>query len=246
MTMTVNYTLLSARTTFANARFVIFTVALPLVMFLLFSSLYGDQGSEGGISVTAYLMVSMACYGGIGAAINSGARVAVERQTGWNRQLRLTALSPTSYLVAKAAVSMLVALPAIILVFLAGAITRGVELPATTWLLTGLAVWLGLIPFAVLGLVIGSLGTVDAVQPITMLVFIGMSILGGLWFPVSQFSPFLHGVAKVLPSYWIGEVGREVLAGSGVPPAAVAVLLAWTIGLGVVGAATYRRSGARR
>jgi len=245
MTMTVNYTLLSARTTFANARFVIFTVALPLVMFLLFSGLYGDQGDEGGISVTAYLMVSMACYGGIGAAMNSGARIAIERQTGWNRQLRLTALSSTSYLVAKAAVSMLVALPAILLVFLAGAVTRGVELSAGTWLLTGLAVWLGLIPFAVLGLVVGSLGTVDSVQPITMLVFMAMSILGGLWFPVSQFSPFLQGVAKVLPSYWVGQIGREVLAGNGVPMVAIGVLLLWTVALGAIGTAAYRRSGSR-
>ena len=47
--------------------------------------------------------------------LTAGARIAIERQTGWNRQLRLSALSPRAYIVSKSAVSLLVALPAILL-----------------------------------------------------------------------------------------------------------------------------------
>jgi hypothetical protein len=43
MGMTLTYTLISARSTFRNTRFVIFTMALPLVMYLLFNGLYGQQ-----------------------------------------------------------------------------------------------------------------------------------------------------------------------------------------------------------
>ncbi|MET3807607.1 ABC-2 type transport system permease protein [Nakamurella sp. UYEF19] len=244
MTMALNYTLISARSTFRNSRFVIFTMALPLVMYLLFNGLYGQQpqGSSG-ISVSAYLMVSMAAYGGLGAAINAGARIAIERQTGWNRQLRLSALTSRAYMISKSAVSLLVALPAIILVFLAGALVGKVRLPLATWVEAGLGVWLALIPFAVAGLVIGFLASVDSVQPLTMLVYMAMSILGGLWFPVDQLSSFLRGVAKVLPSYWVGQTGRSVLAGAAVPLNGVLVLAAWTVGLGLLGAMAYRRSG---
>ena len=67
MSMTMTYTLISARSTFRNTRFVIFTLALPLVMYLLFNGLYGNQqDASSGISVSAYLMVSMAAYGGTG------------------------------------------------------------------------------------------------------------------------------------------------------------------------------------
>jgi ABC-2 type transport system permease protein len=244
MSMTMTYTLISARSTFRNTRFMIFTLALPLVMYLLFNGLYGNQ-QEGlsGISVSAYLMVSMAAYGGLGAAINAGARVAVERQTGWNRQLRLSALSPRSYISSKSAVALLVALPAVILVFLAGLLVGHVRMPIGLWLGAGLGVWIALIPFAVAGLVIGFVAGVDAVQPLTVLVYMGMSILGGLWFPVDQLSPFLRGVAQVLPSYWVGEVGRSVLGRQGIPGTGVLVLAAWTVGLGLFGALAYRRSG---
>jgi len=243
--MTVRYALMSPRLAFRNTRFLVVTVALPLMLFLLYANLYKGQDAGNGLSVVAYLMVSMASFGCIGAAINTGARIAIERQVGWNRQLRLTALPGHSYLVAKAIVSMLVTLPALLLVFLAGATIGGVQLNLSQWLGTGLAVWLGLIPFAVLGLVIGFAGTVDTVQPISMITYLGLSILGGLWFPIEMFPTFLQDVAKVMPSYWLADLGRSVLAGDGVPVNAVLVLAAWTVVLGVVGVLSYRRSGAK-
>ena len=41
-----------------------------------------------------------------------------------------------------------------------------------------------------------------------MIVYMAMSILGGLWFPVEQFSTFLQHLAKALPSYWTAEIAR--------------------------------------
>ncbi len=245
MTMALQYTLISTRSTFRNVRFLIFTVALPVVMYLLFNNLYGIEVTDNGLNVGAYLMVSMACYGGIGASINAGARIAIERQAGWNRQLRLTALTPRAYLVSKSIVSLLVALPAIVLVFAAGRLVGHAQLTPAQWLESGLALWLTLIPFAVLGLVIGFIGTVDAVQPISMITYMVLAILGGLWFPVDQFPPFLQSLAKLLPSYWSAEVARAPLAGVGIPMQGVVVLLAWTVGLAFVGTMAYRRSGER-
>src|ERR1700712_5185203 len=141
--MTVRYALMSTRIAYRNLRFLVLTVALPLLLFVLYANVYQGQDAGGGLSVVAYLMVSMASFGCIGAAINTGARIAIERQTGWNRQLRLTALPARSYLIAKAVVSMLVTLPALILVFLAGATIGGVELSVGQGLGTGPSVWRG-------------------------------------------------------------------------------------------------------
>jgi ABC-2 type transport system permease protein len=243
--MTARYALISTRLAYRNVRFLVLTVALPLLLFLLYANLYRGQDAGDGLTVVAYLMVSMASFGCIGAAINTGARIAIERQVGWNRQLRLSALPGSSYLVAKAIVSMLVTLPALILVFLAGATVGGVQLSAGQWLATGLAVWLGLIPFAVLGLVIGFAGSVDTVQPISMITYLGLSILGGLWFPVEAFPEFLQQIAKLTPSYWLADLGRTVVAGQGVPTEAVLVLAGWTLVLGAVGVWAYRRSGTK-
>ena len=90
--MTARYALISTRLAYRNVRFLVLTVALPLLLFLLYANLYRGQDAGDGLTVVAYLMVSMASFGCIGAAINTGARIAIERQVGWNRQLRLTAL----------------------------------------------------------------------------------------------------------------------------------------------------------
>jgi ABC-2 type transport system permease protein len=244
MTMALNYALMSARSTFRNTRYVVFTLALPLVLYLLFNSLYGNQvDSVTGLNVGSYIMVSMACYGAIGATMNAGSRIALERQTGWNRQLRLSALSPQGYLFAKAAVSLLVALPAIVLVFLAGVIVGKASLTTGQWLECGIVLWLSMIPFGIMGLVIGFVATVDSAQPLTMIIYLVLSILGGLWFPVDQFPPFLQDVAKLLPSYWAAELARAPLANEALSMTGIGVLLIWTVGLGLLAMAAYRRSG---
>ena len=53
------------------------------------------------------------------------------------------------------------------LVFLAGAVVGHAQHADEQWFESGIGLWLGLIPFAVLGMVIGFVASVDAVQPLT-------------------------------------------------------------------------------
>lgn len=244
--MTVTYALMSARSTFRNVRYIVFTVALPVALYLLFNSLYGNEVDDTtGLNAGAYLMVSMACYGAIGATMNAGSRIALERQTGWNRQLRLSALPAQGYLIAKAAVSLLIALPAIVLVFVAGVLVGNASLSLGQWLECGLVLWLSMIPFGVMGLVIGFVATVDAAQPLTMISYLVLSILGGLWFPVDQFPAALQHIAKALPSYWAADLARAPLFHGSLSMTGIAVMVAWSVGLGLVAMKAYRRSGTK-
>ena len=59
-------------------------------------------------------MVSMASWGTMTAMLSTGARIAGERQAGWNRQLRISPLSAFSYLRAKVAIAYLMALLSLI------------------------------------------------------------------------------------------------------------------------------------
>jgi ABC-2 type transport system permease protein len=88
------------RRMYRSPRFLIFTVGLPPVYFLIFSGIYA-QGQDSGAVVVA-LMVMMAAFGAISASISVGGRVATERGIGWNRQLRLTPLPGWDYLAVKA------------------------------------------------------------------------------------------------------------------------------------------------
>jgi ABC-2 type transport system permease protein len=243
--MNAKYLALEIRRVVRAPRFLIFTVGFPVVFYLLFSSIYGGQGSAADQTATkAWLMAGMAAFGALTAAVSTGTRIAVERGAGWQRQLRLTPLSGGAYLVTKALVGMVVAIGPLLLVCLIGAAT-GVRLDAAGWGQLVLGTWVGLLPFAVLGVLIGQLATPDSVQAIGSATFMLLSIGGGLWFPPQVMPDWLSRLAHVLPSFWYGGIGRDAVSGQGVTTQTVLVLGVWTVVLALVAARRFRADTAR-
>ena len=241
----MHYTLHSAALTAKRFSFVIFSVGLPLILYVVFSRMYGSADDGSGINWAAMIMISMAAYGSLGAAMGGGAQLALERRSGWFRQLSITALPPRAFLWAKAAVIMLVVLPALVLVFAAGFVVGGVRAPVGAWLASLVLMWLALIPMTILGVVVGLWVKGDAVQGLTTLLLLVLSMLGGLWFPVQIMPSVMQTIAHTLPSYWLAELGRwSFLPGAAFPWAGVAVLLVWSIVLTGLGALGYRRATA--
>ena len=91
---------LEIRRLLRNRRTVIFALLISAVFFLLFgvNKAYANKPLGHG-NVSAFIMVSMALYGAVLATTSGGAMVSIERAAGWSRQLRLTPLSPTAYIV---------------------------------------------------------------------------------------------------------------------------------------------------
>jgi ABC-2 type transport system permease protein len=210
-----------------NRKFLFFSVIYPSVIFLLVSNQTGDVGGSG-LSVAKYVMVSMASFGALTAVLmGNSERIAKERESGWVRQLRLTPLPGRGYVLAKTASAAVVSLPSIVVVFLVAAAVKDVRLDAWQWLaLTG-AIWAGSLVFAALGVAIGYLASGDAVRPITMIVYFGLSILGGLWMPSSSFPGWLQDIAKWLPTHAYAALGRAIEQSHAPHAQDVAILVAF-------------------
>ncbi|ONI76901.1 ABC transporter [Actinosynnema sp. ALI-1.44] len=239
--MSTGYLILEIKRALRAAKFLIFTVALPILMFVFLSNL-----GEGDANAKASLMVGMITWGAFSAALFAGARVAVERDAGWQRQLRLTPLSGAGYLVGKGVVGMVVALPAVVLVPLVGALGQGVTLDAAQWAQVTAGVWLAAIPFALLGLLLGQYGTADSMQSITGVLMMVLAMFGGLWVPLSALPGLFGVIAKILPTYWMSQIGASALGSSENVLTCVLVLAAWTVVLGALVIRRYRLDSARR
>ncbi|MBW0091311.1 ABC transporter permease [Pseudonocardia sp. KRD-184] len=221
----------------------VFTVVLPLVLFLVFANLFG-AARFGGVSSTAYTMQGMAAYGSLGGALFSTAAIALERRIGWNRQLRLTPLPPSRYVLVKGLAAWLVTLPGLVLVYTAGALL-GVALPLWRWFALAGVTWTALLPFVVLGIALGFTGSSESVQAVSTFVLLALSLLGGVWFPIEILPEWVQAVARALPSYWLNAAGRAVIGGPGIGWTGVGVLLAWTAALGLFAASRYRADARR-
>ncbi|OYN92092.1 ABC transporter permease [Parenemella sanctibonifatiensis] len=220
--------------------FVIFTIVMPASLYLLFSEVFGSP-ETGGPEAKAYMMVSMAAYGSMGAAMSAGAQIQHEQRSGWFRQLMITGLTAQEFTIAKIVGAMVQVLPAIVVVYLLG-IATGVDLSVATFLTSGALVWVSLLPMVVLGVAVGVWLKPETAGAVVTLLMLALAALGGLWMPVEMFPGWMQTMAKGLPSYWIGEIGRSPLLETGPPLAGVLVLLAWTVVLGVMAAIGYRQA----
>ncbi len=202
-----------------NRRTLFFTVAFPIVMYVLIGSplrdepLTGTPLAAGGASIGAYIMVSMAMYGAMMSATQTGAAVALERTQGWSRQLRLTPLNPLVNILTKMIAGMVLGLLAVVATYAAGAIS-GIQLSVAQWIVTGLVGWLlASAVFTTLGLFVGYLMPSENAAQVTSLIVVFFSFLGGLFYPLSSMPDFMQTIAKFTPVYGIGELARSPLTG---------------------------------
>ncbi|WP_053852983.1 ABC transporter permease [Streptomyces sp. NRRL B-24085] len=227
-----------------NRKFLFFSVLYPSLLFLIIAGGTGttDEVDGTGLTVATYMMVSMASFGALTAVLmGNSERIAKEREGGWVRQLRLTALPGHGYVLAKTASAAVVSLPSIVVVFVVAAVVKDVRLEAWQWLaLTG-AIWAGSLVFAALGVAIGYLATGDAVRPITMITYFGLSLLGGLWMPTTTFPRWLQDIAEWLPTHAYAALGQAIEQ-SRAPHAQDIAILAVSFALFAGGAAwLYRK-----
>jgi ABC-2 type transport system permease protein len=215
-----------------NRKFLFFSVIYPSAIFLIVAgNADGTTEVDGsGLTVAAYVMVSMASFGALTAVLmGNSERIAKERESGWVRQLRLTTLPGRGYVLAKTAGAAVVSLPSIVVVFVVAAAVKHVRLDAWQWLaLTG-AIWAGSLVFAALGVAIGYLASGDAVRPITMIIYFSLSILGGLWMPSTTFPNWLQNIAKWLPTHAYAAMGRAIEQSQAPNAQDVAILVAFFV-----------------
>jgi len=230
--------------TVRNRRYFILALAFPIVLYFLIAGPNKSQNDLGGSGLSAplYYMVGLAAFGAMNAMLSIGGRIATERTTGWNRQLRVTPLSARDYFRAKIITAYMTALAALGLLYIAGT-ALGVRLTGGEWLsMTGL-ILVGLIPFGALAVLLGHLLTADAIGPAMGGLVAVLAVLGGVWFPVT--SGALYDIARVLPSYWLVQASHVALGGKGWGATGWFVVAAWSVVLTLLAGRAYRRDTGR-
>jgi ABC-2 type transport system permease protein len=237
----LSYTRYELLRTFRNRRFFVLSLGFPLVLYFTIAApnrnLHNFSGT--GISAPLYFMAGLVSFGTMSSMLSCGARIASERAVGWNRQLRITPLSPAAYFRTKVFTAYAMALVSIGVLYLSGALL-GVSLSAGEWLkMTGL-ILVGLIPFAALGIALGHLLTPDSIGPALGGAVSLLALLGGTWFPLPGHG-FLHDIGQYLPSYWLVQAAHVAAGGRAWTAMAWLVIAGWTIVLSALAVRVYRR-----
>jgi ABC-2 type transport system permease protein len=244
MTGALLYTRYELLRTLRNRRFLLLTLIFPLTLYFIVAGPRASAHVEGtSLTWALYYMTGLAAFGTMSGMLSSGARIASERAAGWNRQLRITPLSPFAYFRAKVLTAYMMAAISMVALFAAG-VSLGVDLSAAEWLkLIGLML-VGLVPFAALGITLGHLLTPDSIGPAMGGGISLLALLGGTWFPLGH-SGFLFHLAQYLPSYWLVQASHVALGGAAWPAMGWIVIAVWTLVLSRVAQRAYRRDTGR-
>jgi ABC-2 type transport system permease protein len=248
----IAYTKFELLRTARNKRLWIFSLAFPVLFYFILAGPNKNNHNFGGtpehptgIFAPLYYMVGLLAFGAMVAAMSGGALIASDRQAGWNRQLRLTPLSPRAYFRAKVATGYAMAICTIVLLYAAGT-TMGVRMSFTRWLDTTAFVLIALIPFAALGIALGHFLTPDSMGPAMGGGTSILAFLGGTWFPLTGNGLFVH-ICQALPSYWLVQAGHIGLGGSSDPWGTKGwlVVSAWSVAMAGFAMWAYRRDTQR-
>lgn len=231
-----------------DPKFVVLTVAMPALLYLMLSTIGGPGAPGAGYAPDAVVMAGMACHGVLMVTITNGVNIALDRNIGWVPQLRTTPLRATQIVIGKGVSGLLLSLLSLLAVFLIGGSAHGIQLSAAQWLEIGAITWLGSLPFALLGMALGFLVSPTTSGPAVMACVIGMSALGGLWVPSRLFPASLQHVSKALPTHHWVHLSQALLEGGASPLSELsdlAVLGGWTVGFALLAGFAFRREVAR-
>jgi ABC-2 type transport system permease protein len=221
-----------------NTRFMLFSLAFPVILFLVVAGPNRHQ-KLGDLPFPLYYLAGMVSWGTMIAMVSTGARISAERTVGWNRQLRLTPLPARAYLRAKVLGGYMMAILSIVVLYACG-LALGVRLPAGRWFEMTVLVLIGLIPFAALGIWIGHLLTPETVGPAMGGITALFALLGGTWGPLASHG-FMADVARALPSYWLVQAGHVAYTGADWGPRGWMTIAIWTLIFAVLAARAFQR-----
>lgn len=189
-------------------QFLLPTVVTPAAFYGLFTLAVAKAPSP------EYAVATLAGYGVFAATgpalFGFGAGVAMEREQGLIELKRVSPMPPGAYVVAKLVAAIATTALALVLID-ALAIVAGVRLSAATWTALTLLHLGSTVPFALIGFGMGMRMSGKGAVAVANALFLGGSVLGGLWIPTAMLPGWMRALGEATPSYHLGQLARGLV-----------------------------------
>lgn len=196
---------------------VFFTFLFPVMMYLVFATVFTGDVGEGpdAISMATYYLPGLLAGGILLSGVQGPAiEIAVEKSDGTLKRLGGAPLSPVTYFIGKIGeVFVTAVLQAALLIGVAWAVYR-VDLPAdaSAWLRFAWVFALGLVVSTLLGIALSSLPRSGKTASAVVIPFVlVLQFISGVYLSFTMLPEWLQNVASVFPLKWIAQGMRSAL-----------------------------------
>jgi ABC-2 type transport system permease protein len=221
--------------TLRSRQYQLLAIALPVAFYLLYTQpglgRPPDAVVDGGAWSTN-AMARMATLGAVGTGLAAGGgRLAADRADGWVRTLSLASLPRVQVLAGRVIAGVVSAGLPVLVVIAAGVLVHGVTVATGNWIQLIISLWIGALPFALLGVMVGlSLSRGAALGAVVVLYF-GLAVVGGLLEPIASMPAVIATIGRLLPSFLVRDLGWRAVLGQGPSAQHAALLAAESFGL---------------
>jgi ABC-2 type transport system permease protein len=226
---------------------VIFSFAYPILMLLIFASVFRHDTVAGGVTYTQYFLSGIAATGIMLSSFQSlGIRIAVEREQGELARLQALATPAVSYFLGKAAQVVVITALQLVVLLVVARYAFDVAMPSDAghWITFAWVAVLGALAGTVLGIAVSLLPrSGKSADTVIAPIAIVLQFFSGVFFVYSRLPPWMRDVAAVFPLKWLTQGMRSAFLPDAAKRAEVggswqhgwtaAVLTVWIV-LGVV------------
>ena len=166
---------------------------------------YQTSDKNPAASMSAHAFAGMGIQGLLFWAIESAMTIMRERRQGIWRRLRASPVSPGMFILGKAISASIRAMAILTVVFGVGMLLFHFQIrpELQCYVGFGLIALFASVMTACFGLLVASLGrTEQQSRGLSILAVLGMSMLGGAWFPLDFLPSFMQAVSKAIPIAW--------------------------------------------
>lgn len=205
------------------------SIMLPLIFYIIFTAMLDLPEAYETQFYKAY-MYSMATFSLSSFCIMTFPLEMIEdNKIGWAKNLFKTPLTPKHYYAGKVLKLMCMFSVSIIALFLTGWLYKGVDMSVGEWIGSGLLLWLGSSMFLSIGVLIAQMKDMQKASAIANILYLGLALVGGLWFPTDQFPNWLKEISYLTPTYNIREMSLSLTTSGGMHVQSLFILMVYCI-----------------
>lgn len=245
---------LEVRTFFRDKQAVAFTLAMPVMLMVIFGSIFkGDVGNTG-VDFRQYFSAGIIASGIMSATfVNLGIGIATERDDGTLKRLYGTPMPRAAYFIGKIISALVMALLETIVLFALGSVMFGLKPPSSPerWFTFVWVFLIGVATCTMLGIAISSVPKSGRTAAAVLnLPYLFLQFISGVFFAFGDLPKGIQQIGALFPLKWICQGLRSALlpdkllaaepAGAWEHGRTALVLGAWCVGALVLCLTTFR------
>ncbi|MGT2799574.1 ABC transporter permease [Streptococcus marmotae] len=189
-----------------NAFGFIMGIGMPVLFFLLFSSMF-DSSYENAAALTRNYLLTMTAFSMSSFGLYAfPSMLDTDKQSRWLLQIQHSPVPLSQYYLAKVLNVFVSFVISIMVNFAVGAIFRDVRMTTEQWLVSSLLLLATSMVYLAIGLALTLFKNRQTLSVVANLLYFVLAIFGGSWLPYEALPDWMQSVAHFTPSYYANQL----------------------------------------